>query len=54
MKEKILLCSGNVTGVKTVQDPLGVVEVAVEPVVYTAKVVIRYQKLQKSNMAMQI
>jgi nucleoid-associated protein YgaU len=34
-KEKILLCCGNVTGVENVQDQLGVVEAAVEPVFYT-------------------
>jgi len=34
-KEKILLCCGNVAGVENVQDQLGVVEAAVEPVFYT-------------------
>ena len=34
-KEKILLCCGNVAGVEHVQDQLGVVEAAVEPVFYT-------------------
>lgn len=34
-KEKILLCCGNVTGVENVQDQLGVVEAAAEPVFYT-------------------
>jgi nucleoid-associated protein YgaU len=33
-KEKILLCCGNVAGVENVQDQLGVVEVAEEPVFY--------------------
>jgi nucleoid-associated protein YgaU len=34
-KEKILLCCGNVAGVENVQDQMGVVEAAVEPVFYT-------------------
>ena len=34
-KEKILLCCGNVAGVENVQDQLGVVEQAVDPVFYT-------------------
>ena len=34
-KEKILLCCGNVAGVESVQDQLGVIEAAVEPVFYT-------------------
>lgn len=34
-KEKILLCCGNVAGVENVQDQLGVVEAAAEPVFYT-------------------
>lgn len=34
-KEKILLCCGNVAGVEHVQDQLGVVEAAAEPVFYT-------------------
>ncbi len=34
-KEKILLCCGNVAGVEHVQDQLGVVEAATEPVFYT-------------------
>ncbi|MEO6118440.1 MAG: peptidoglycan-binding protein LysM [Methylotenera sp.] len=34
-KEKILLCCGNVAGVEHVQDQLGVVEAAIEPVFYT-------------------
>ncbi len=35
VKEKILLCCGNVAGVEHVQDQLGVIEPAVEPVFYT-------------------
>jgi len=35
IKEKILLCCGNVAGVEHVQDQLGVIEPAVEPVFYT-------------------
>ena len=34
-KEKILLCCGNVAGVESVQDQLGMVEAASEPVFYT-------------------
>ena len=34
-KEKILLCCGNVAGVENVQDQLGIVEAAAEPVFYT-------------------
>ena len=34
-KEKILLCCGNVAGVEHVQDQLGVVQQAAEPVFYT-------------------
>lgn len=34
-KEKILLCCGNVAGVENVQDQLGVLEAAIEPVFYT-------------------
>lgn len=34
-KEKILLCCGNVKGVENVQDQLGLVEPADEPVFYT-------------------
>lgn len=34
-KEKILLCCGNVAGVEHVQDQLGVVETATDPVFYT-------------------
>jgi nucleoid-associated protein YgaU len=34
-KEKILLCCGNVKGVEHVQDQLGVIEPADEPVFYT-------------------
>ena len=34
-KEKILLCCGNVAGVENLQDQLGVVEAAAEPVFYT-------------------
>ena len=35
IKEKILLCCGNVSGVESVQDQLGVKEVAAEPKFYT-------------------
>ncbi|MDD2833879.1 MAG: peptidoglycan-binding protein LysM [Methylotenera sp.] len=35
IKEKILLCCGNVAGVEHVQDQLGVVAIAAEPVFYT-------------------
>jgi len=35
IKEKILLCCGNVAGVEHVQDQLGVIEPAMEPVFYT-------------------
>jgi nucleoid-associated protein YgaU len=35
IKEKILLCCGNVAGVEAVQDQLGVIEEAVEPVFHT-------------------
>ncbi len=35
IKEKILLCCGNVAGVEHVQDQLGVVEAATEPQFYT-------------------
>lgn len=35
IKEKILLCCGNVAGVEAVQDQLGVIEPAVEPVFHT-------------------
>lgn len=35
IKEKILLCCGNVAGVEAVQDQLGVIEPAIEPVFHT-------------------
>ena len=35
IKEKILLCCGNVAGVEHVQDQLGVIETAAEPQFYT-------------------
>lgn len=35
IKEKILLCCGNVAGVEAVQDQLGVIETTVEPVFHT-------------------
>lgn len=35
IKEKILLCCGNVAGVELVQDQLGVIEAAAEPQFYT-------------------
>ncbi len=35
IKEKILLCCGNVAGVEAVQDQLGVIQPAVEPVFHT-------------------
>ena len=34
-KEKILLCCGNVAGVESVQDQLGVIQAAAEPQFYT-------------------
>jgi nucleoid-associated protein YgaU len=43
-KEKILLCCGNVAGVEHVQDQLGVIEPAEEPVFYT---VVRGDTLSK-------
>jgi nucleoid-associated protein YgaU len=43
-KEKILLCCGNVAGVEHVQDQLGVIQQAAEPVFYT---VVRGDTLSK-------
>jgi nucleoid-associated protein YgaU len=43
-KEKILLCCGNVAGVENVQDQLGVIEPADDPVFYT---VVRGDTLSK-------
>lgn len=37
IKEKILLCCGNVAGVEAVEDQLSVIEVAAEPVFHTVK-----------------
>lgn len=59
VKEKILLCCGNVAGVEHVQDQLGVVEAAAEPQFYT---VVRGDTLSKvakefygnANLYMQI
>ena len=50
-KEKILLCCGNVAGVENVQDQLGLVEAAAEPVFYTVVNGDTLSHIAKRNMA---